>query len=267
MSTHTGHQFDTDTVPSPYRQGQLSSNAHWIFGSIYAGLALVGFGFGVWAGAAKPKPTETAEAKKDADKEKPAPKPAVVTPPVSNVNPNPSPVVEPKKEPAPKAKEPEPKIKEPEPKPKEPEPKPKPKEPEVKKPDRVVLFKEVQPILRAYCNDCHGGSTGKPKGGVDLTSLAKILKSKGPPLVPGKPTDSTLYSSTKSGDMPPDGKKGPDAKELQLLYDWIAGGAGAAPAADRPAPDRSSQGGIDARRRTGVSSAESDCHRLTEGLL
>ena len=61
MSDYTGHQFDTDTVPSPYRQAQLSSNAHWIFGSIYAGLALVGFGFGVWAGAAKPRPIETAD--------------------------------------------------------------------------------------------------------------------------------------------------------------------------------------------------------------
>jgi periplasmic protein TonB len=228
MSNFTERQFDTDTVPSPYRQAQLSSNAHWIFGSIYAGLAVIGFGFGVWAGAAKPKPTETAEAKKDTDKDKPAPKPPTVTPPVPNPNPNPNPftppVVEPKKEPDPEPKKPEVK-KEPEPKPKDPEPKPKPKDPEVKPPARVVLFKEVQPILRTYCNDCHGGSTGKPKGGIDLTSVAKILKSKGPPLVAGKPMDSTLYTSTKGGDMPPDGKKGPDEKELQLIYDWIAGGA------------------------------------------
>lgn len=238
MSNFTERQFDTDTVPSPYRRNQLSSDAHWIFGSVYAGLVLVGFGFGVWAGAAKPKPAETkpnetAEAKKEADKEKPAPKPPVttapVTPPVTNPNPNPNPVTPPVAEPKPKPPEPEPKKpevkKEPEPKPKEPEPKPKPKEPDVKPPARVVLFKEVQPILRTYCNDCHGGSTGKPKGGVDLTSVAKILKSKGPPLVAGKPMDSTLYTSTKGGEMPPDGKKGPSAMELQLIYDWIAGGA------------------------------------------
>jgi eukaryotic-like serine/threonine-protein kinase len=96
---------------------------------------------------------------------------------------------------------------------------------EPKKPARVVLFKEVQPIFRAYCNDCHGGSTGKPKGNVDLTSLLKMLKSQGPPLIAGKPMDSTLYTLVKGGDMPPDGKKGPNAQELQLIYDWIASGA------------------------------------------
>ncbi|MBN9119029.1 MAG: hypothetical protein J0I06_07685 [Planctomycetes bacterium] len=226
MSHYTSDSFDTDTLPSPYRRNQLSSNGQWIFGSIYGGLVLLGFAFGVWAGAPpKSKSVEVADAKKDADKDKPAPKPAV-TPPATNPNPNPAPVVEPKKpEPEPKAKEPEPEPKKPEPEPKKPEPKPKAKEPEPKKPDRVVLFKEVQPLLRTYCNDCHGGSTGKPKGGVDLTSVAKMLKSKGPPLVAGKPADSTLYTSIKSGDMPPDGKKGPDEKELQLLHDWIAGGA------------------------------------------
>ena len=223
MSRYNDHQFDADTVPVP--PGQLSANGHWIFGSIYAALALVGFGFGVWAGAPpKQKAPEVAEAKKEP--EKPAP-----NPPAPKPQPAPAPVVpviEPKKsEPAPK---PEPKVKEPEPKktepePKKPEPKPVVKEPEPKKPERVVTFKDVQPIFRAYCNDCHGASTGKPKGGVDLTSVAKMLKSQGPPLVAGKPTDSTVYTSVKGGDMPPDGKKGPDEKELQLLYDWIAGGA------------------------------------------
>ncbi len=219
MPTNLDRAFNPDH-PEP-----LSANGHWVFGSVYAGLALVGFAFGVWAGAAKPKPVEVADARKDA--EKPAPKPPVT-------NPKDPATIEPKKEPEPKppepepkAKEPDPKPKEPEPKPKEPAPKPKPKakEPEPKKPDRVVVFKDVQPIFRAYCNDCHGGSTGKPKGDVDLTSVAKILKSKGPPLVAGKPAESTLYSSIKSMDMPPDGKKGPSDKELQLIYDWIAGGA------------------------------------------
>ena len=62
MSDHN-HEFDSDADRTPIRHGQLSSNGHWLFGSIYAGLALVGFSFGVWAGAAKPKPPETADAK------------------------------------------------------------------------------------------------------------------------------------------------------------------------------------------------------------
>jgi hypothetical protein len=301
MSTHTSDSFDTDTLRTPYRSGQLSSNGQWIFGSMYAGMVVLGFAFGVWAGAAKSKPTEVAEAKKD-QTDKVAPRtvvsPPIILPPgalpagqvgvpysrtitptggtapvtlvlssVSNptgvtisgsggstivvsgtpsstgtvtftVTPSdasgpqtartytfdvsasvaiapvtpPAPVAEPKKEPEPK------------PKPKDPEPKPEPKKPEPKKPDRVVVFKDVQPILRAYCNDCHGGA-GKAKGGVDTTTLAKLLKSKGPPLQAGKPLESPLYTTIKSGEMPPDGKKGPNAMELQLLYDWIAGGA------------------------------------------
>src|SRR5947209_20212792 len=99
MSNHASDSFDADALPSPYRQGQLPSNAHWIFGSIYAALTFVGFGVGVWAGAPpKAKPVETADAKKDADK--PAPKTAPApTPPVPN--PGPPPVAMPVGQPKP----------------------------------------------------------------------------------------------------------------------------------------------------------------------
>ena len=190
-----------------------------MFGGIFAGLLLVGFAFGVWAGAppARPKPTESADAKKEADK--PAPKAAV---PVA-----PAPVSPVKKDDPEKVKEPEPEPKkpEPEPKPKPPEPKPKVKEPEPKKPDRVVAFKDVAPLLKANCNECHGDAKGKPKGDVDTRTLAGILKSKGPPVVAGKPLDSTLYTSVKGDEMPPDPKKKLTDVEKQLLHDWIAGGA------------------------------------------
>jgi outer membrane biosynthesis protein TonB len=216
MSRKPADAFDLDDDKPAERPGQLSANAQWLFGSLYALLVLVGFSFGIWAGAQKPKPTELADAKlkENADKpiDKPAPKPVVTptpTPEPAPTPPEPSP-------PEPKSKEPEPKTKEPEPKPKE----------VVKPPEvRAVAFKEVVPILRTYCFDCHGGSVGKPKGNVDLTSVAKMLRSKGPPLVPGKPNDSALYLSTKSGDMPPDGKKGPSQAELKVLHDWIASGA------------------------------------------
>lgn len=225
--SNSSDSYDSGTLPSPYRRDEASSNEQWIFGGIFAGLVLVGFAFGVWAGAppAKPKATETADAKKD--KEPAAtPKPAPVTPVVAPVKKDePEPKPEPKAEPKKVEPEVKPEPKKTEPEPKKPEPPAKKTEPEPKKPDRVVVFKDVQPLLRAYCNDCHGGSTGKPKGGVDTTTLAKMMASKGPPLVPGKPSDSPLYTTIKSGEMPPDGKKGPDEKELQLIYDWIAGGA------------------------------------------
>lgn len=220
MSDHT-HGFDSDADRTPIRPGQLSSNGHWVFGSIFAVLTLIGFSFGVWAGAAKTKAPEVAEAKPKEPSEKPVEKPVPkpVVPPT---------VVPPKTEP-PVADPPKPDPVKPEPiksepvKPDSPKPVP-PKTEPPKPPAKAVVFKEVSSILRAYCADCHGAA-GKAKGDVDVTSVAKLLKSKGPPLVAGKPDQSSLYLSIKSGDMPPDGKKGPSEKELQLLYDWIAGGA------------------------------------------
>lgn len=226
--------FDTGSLPSPYRRkDELTANQQWMFGGVFAGLLLVGFAFGLYAGAPpRPKATELADAK-GKEISTVAPRPAV-TP----VTPAPTPAVkkdEPKPEPEPKKVEPEPAKPEPkktEPEPKKPEPKkpdpptPKKTEPEPKKPDREVSFaKEIAPLMRKYCNECHGASAGKPKGGVDTTTLAKIMGSKGPPLVAGKPADSPLYATIKSGEMPPDGKKPPDEAELKLIHDWIAGGA------------------------------------------
>jgi periplasmic protein TonB len=226
MPTRPARPLDLDDE-APEQPGRLSANAHWMFGSLYALLALIGFAFGVWAGAQKPRPVEVAEAKKEPGEkapetqpDKPAPKPPAVPPAVNPTPPEPKPM-----EPEPKPKEPEPKpmVKEPEPKPKEPEPKP--KEPEPKPPEvKPVAFKEVVPILRRYCFDCHGAA-GKPKGDVDLTTLAKIRDSKKMPVVPGKPKESGLYTSVVNGDMPPEGKKGPTPEELKVLHDWIASGA------------------------------------------
>jgi hypothetical protein len=92
---------------------------------------------------------------------------------------------------------------------------------------KAVVFKEVQPILRTHCGNCHG-LAGKPKGGVDLTSVAAMKKGDkngDPVLVPGNPDKSTVYESITAGRMPDGGKPAPSEKELKLLRDWIAGGA------------------------------------------
>jgi hypothetical protein len=234
MSAHTVHNFDSDADTTPIRPGQLSSNGHWVFGSIYAALALVGFGFGVWAGAAKPKPAEIADAKKEKDAgEKSTTKPPVTPPttsPVTPPNPNPPvpPVADPKpKDPDPKPKDPDPKPKDPDPKPKDPPPKP--KDPPAKAPDvKAVSFKEVEPILRAYCVDCHGAPGKRPGGGIDLRTLAAIKKgdkSGDPVLVPGNPEKSTIYESITAGRMPDMGKTPPPADKLLVLRNWILSGA------------------------------------------
>lgn len=226
MSDQFTDDFASDADRTPLPAGKLSSNGQWIFGSIFAGFLLVGFSFGVWAGVSKPKavekPTEVAEAKKE---EKSAP---VAVKPVEPKPKEKEPVVEPKKELELK-KETEPK-KETEIKPEiKKEADPKPKETEPKKVDfKSVSFKEIEPVFRTYCNNCHG-SVGKPKGGVDLRTIAAIMKGKdGEAIVKvGDPEKSLLYQTMKppTATMPPDGKQGPNEKELKLVYDWIGSGA------------------------------------------
>lgn len=214
MSDQFTDDFASDADRTPLPAGKLSSNGQWIFGSIFAGFLLVGFSFGVWAGVSRPKPVEkapeVAEVKKD---DKPAP---VAIKPVEPKPKEKEPVVEPKEP------ETKPKIKEPDPKPKEPEPEPK------KVDFKSVSFKEIEPVFRTYCNNCHG-SVGKPKGGVDLRTIAAIMKGKdGEAIVKvGDPEKSLLYQTMKppTATMPPDGKQGPNEKELKLVYDWIGSGA------------------------------------------
>lgn len=232
--TRDPREFDSEADETPLSGNKLSTNGQWLFGALYAGLALIGFSFGVWAGASKPK-VEVAEVKKEQEKPATQVPPTVVKPPAA------PPTVPPPVEPKAKEKEPEPtpepmpkekeKAKEPEPtpEPKKKEPEPKKKEPEPKKIEvKPVAFKELEPIFRSYCNNCHGAA-GKPKGGVDLRTAAAILKGgNGGELVkPGDPEKSPLYLSMKPPDatMPPDGRQGPNEKELKLIYDWIASGA------------------------------------------
>jgi outer membrane biosynthesis protein TonB len=225
--------YDTGSLPSPYRRkDELTANQQWLFGGLFAGLLLIGFAFGLYAGAPpKTKATELADAKgKELSTVAPRPAPPVTPPAVKKDEPKktehePEPVKPEPVKPEPKKTEPEPKKPDPEPKKPDP-PAPKKTEPEPKKPNRVVAFKEVQPILAAYCNNCHGAA-GKIKGGVDLRTLAAITKgdeSGNKLVVPGNPEKSPLYESITAGRMPENGKP-PNAEQMALLRDWILGGA------------------------------------------
>src|SRR5262245_7739173 len=55
MSDFTAPNFDSEADTTPLRPGQLSPNGQWIFGSIFAGLVLVGFGFGVRPAGGRPQ--------------------------------------------------------------------------------------------------------------------------------------------------------------------------------------------------------------------
>ncbi len=87
---------------------------------------------------------------------------------------------------------------------------------------------EVKPILEAACTKCHGAE--HDKGDLRLHTLADAMKVE-KCLVPGKPEESKLYTSTilpKDDDdiMPPVKNDKPLAKEqTEKLKAWIAAGA------------------------------------------
>ena len=92
-------------------------------------------------------------------------------------------------------------------------------------PEAEITFeKQVRPILKAYCFDCHGGE--ETHGGLDLRQRRFILRGGeiGPGLVPGSATSSHLLTRVLSEEMPPGEKKVP-AAERAILERWIAAGA------------------------------------------
>jgi formylglycine-generating enzyme required for sulfatase activity len=94
---------------------------------------------------------------------------------------------------------------------------------------KVDFALEVKPLLESACLSCHGAE--KPKGGLQLTTRALAIQGgeHGTALVPGKPSESKLYTSTI---LPPDHdelmppKGGPLAKvQTEVLRRWIEEGA------------------------------------------
>ncbi|MBY0513271.1 MAG: hypothetical protein K2P78_05095 [Gemmataceae bacterium] len=191
-------------------------------GLVYAVIALVGFGFGVWVGSQKPKTVEVVRT--------PTPAPEPTPEPKTN-----APAPEPKKpEPKPKKPEPTAEPKKTEPKkvePKKTEPMPEPKKPEEPKKTEAVATKltfekDIRPILRANCLNCHGDPT--VKGGLDVRTLDKIKQGGdgGAGLVAGDPDKSLLWDRIQDNSMPPkDSKKMLTADEKKAIKEWIAGGA------------------------------------------
>ena len=93
----------------------------------------------------------------------------------------------------------------------------------------VDFGRDVLPVLKAHCFDCHGPD--KQRGGLRLDSRPAALGGgdTGPSLVPGKPTASELIrrlnlAADNPGAMPPLGDRvPPDA--IASLSRWIADGA------------------------------------------
>ncbi len=96
----------------------------------------------------------------------------------------------------------------------------------------LTFEKDIRPILKANCFDCHGEGE-KLKGGLDLRLRRLMLQGgeNGPVIVPGKPERSTLFKLIHSGEMPKRDKKLTPV-QVALIKRWIDGGAKTA----RPEP-------------------------------
>ena len=97
----------------------------------------------------------------------------------------------------------------------------------------LTFEKDIRPIFRAHCFDCHG-ATEEVEGGLDLRLVRFLQKGgdSGPALVPGNADESYLLERVRSGEMPP-GESTIAAEELATLERWVAQGAKTA----RPEPE------------------------------
>lgn len=97
-------------------------------------------------------------------------------------------------------------------------------------------IKDIQPIFQRYCTGCHNDDDHE--GDVSLESFVSLQKGnpEGPNLLPGDAANSQLVrliTGAAKPVMPPEGEKGPNAEEINLIKAWIESGAkgpeGAAP--------------------------------------
>ena len=89
----------------------------------------------------------------------------------------------------------------------------------------LTFEKDIRPILKAHCFDCHGEGD-KLKGGLDLRLRRQMLTGgdEGPVIVPGEPDRSRLFKQVESGEMPKRDKK-LTREQVTLIKQWIATGA------------------------------------------
>ena len=93
--------------------------------------------------------------------------------------------------------------------------------------DIAFFEKQIAPILKQRCYECHSHAFGKAKGGLVLDSRRgwEVGGSEGPAIVPGKLDESLLMKAIRyeNYEMPP--KEQLPANEIALLEEWIKMGA------------------------------------------
>jgi mono/diheme cytochrome c family protein len=88
----------------------------------------------------------------------------------------------------------------------------------------VSFTKDVMPILKDRCVNCHGGE--KTSKGLNLTTYDKLMagSNNGPVVTVGNPDNSKILQLILQGKMPKKGGKLPQA-QVEILRDWIKAGA------------------------------------------
>ncbi len=106
--------------------------------------------------------------------------------------------------------------------------------------DAVDFEREVRPILKEHCFQCHGEDR-KLSGGLDLRLRMLILKGgkSGPVIKAGESGKSRLVELVKSGEMPPKEELRLSPVEVEMIARWIDAGAPLA----RPEPVEDPQPG------------------------
>ncbi len=91
---------------------------------------------------------------------------------------------------------------------------------------RLASFeRDVRPILKAACFQCHGENDER-EGGLDVR-LARLLKAggdSGPAIEPGAAEESLLWERVRDGEMPPDPKHRLSPAQIDLIRQWISAG-------------------------------------------
>lgn len=97
--------------------------------------------------------------------------------------------------------------------------------PPLVQPDAGLSFeRQVRPLLKTWCLDCHGGEA--TEGGLDLRQRRFLMRGgeSGPAAVAGDAAGSLLLQRIRAGEMPP-GEKKMAAADAAVLEQWIAAGA------------------------------------------
>lgn len=104
--------------------------------------------------------------------------------------------------------------------------------------DQITFEKDIRPIFRAHCFDCHG-STEEIEGGLDLRLVRFMMLGgdSGPAIEPHQSEASLLIDRIISGEMPP-GDSEVSQREISVLRAWIDQGA----VTLRPEPESIAEG-------------------------